>query len=137
MLMVLLRGAVFVRSIAGIVVFEESQGVFFPGVAVGDVVRQAEPRVIPVFILLFAVLEKEEGCKVENMVGGVEVIRSRCAARYPSPLRCALVPMVFADGKGGTGGAVVGGEPAGVVAVPPYRSANRDSLSIAAASGSG
>ena len=113
----LLGRPILVGAKAGIVVFEECDSPVLPAVAIGRIADDPAPRLVASGVIALVVLQMKHAHEIERAAGGVQ---SACHGRRvpdPPPLLLGLIPVVFADGKGRTGGSVVHGNPFGVIAV--------------------
>ncbi|MFO1100557.1 MAG: hypothetical protein U1E81_20455 [Xanthobacteraceae bacterium] len=99
--MLVLRRAVLVGAIAGVVVLDEGDGAVFPRLPVGIVADEADAETVPVqrgiVRRLDLILEPELGGKIEDAAGRVEMIGIRGGMPDPAALFALFVPIVFAD----------------------------------------
>src|ERR671918_78973 len=118
-LVVLLRRAILVRAVPGIVVLEEGHRLVLPGMRVGVVADHADTgtKSVPSGVVALVVPQREQGGEVEHAAGGFQATRDR--GRMPDPAAlCGMgTPIVLADREGGIGCAVVRRNPFGVETV--------------------
>src|SRR5918996_5604858 len=96
-LVVLLRRAILVRAVAGIVVLEKGDRLVLPGLAVGVVADHpdAGPESIPGPEVALVVLQGEECGEIEDAAGGFEPPRDRGGMPDPAALLGVGAPIVL------------------------------------------
>src|SRR5689334_454429 len=104
--MPILGCAVLIGAIPGIVVLDKGNGPVLPWVTIGVVPNQtnALSKPVPWTITALVVLQCKKRGEVEYVTGRREITRRCCCKPNPPTLLILLVPIVFADGKGGFGG---------------------------------
>src|SRR5205823_5061854 len=115
----LLRSAVLVGAVAGVVVLQERDGPLLPRDPVRAVPHdpQASAKAIPGRVLSLVVLQGELSGEDEYATRRPQVIGQGRAVPDPTALLGVLVPVVLAHGKRRLRPLVVQGDPVSVIAV--------------------